>query len=87
MLKFVDMGSKDGTVQKGLQSALRENIPSSEEEEQHKRRESVLELNGYIVQETIGTGAFSNVKVRFLDDTFADMHIKILHCRKPSQRA
>lgn len=63
------MGSKTETLQKGLQSALRENViptVACEEEEQQKRRESVLELNGYIVQETIGNGAFSNVKVRLL---------------------
>lgn len=85
MLKFVDMGSKDGTVQKGLQSALRENIPSSEEEEQHKRRESVLELNGYIVQETIGTGAFSNVKKAFSKSLNHPVAVKIISKQKATK--
>ncbi|EAT33702.1 AAEL014017-PA [Aedes aegypti] len=79
------MGSKDGTVQKGLQSALRENIPSSEEEEQHKRRESVLELNGYIVQETIGTGAFSNVKKAFSKSLNHPVAVKIISKQKATK--
>lgn len=56
------MDSKTNTTQKELQLALRAVSPVSDEDSQ-KRHESVLTNSGYTVQETIGTGAFSNVMV------------------------
>lgn len=82
------MGSKTETLQKGLQSALRENViptVACEEEEQQKRRESVLELNGYIVQETIGNGAFSNVKRAFSKSLNHPVAIKIISKQKATK--
>lgn len=78
------------TTQADLQSALRENVvpvPSaaSDEEEQQKTRSSVLELNGYIVKETIGTGAFSNVKKAFSKTLNRLVAVKIVSKQKATK--
>lgn len=82
------MGSKtETTIQKELHSALRENVAPavSDDEEQQKRRESVLEVNGYIVQETIGTGAFSNVKKAFSKTLNQPVAVKIISKQKATK--
>lgn len=65
---------KTTAIAQELQAALKEDVPtksvaaaaqeSSTSSDEPRRRESVLESNGYEVQKTIGTGAFSSVKVR-----------------------
>ncbi|XP_058814905.1 testis-specific serine/threonine-protein kinase 3-like [Topomyia yanbarensis] len=77
------MGSKTEVTQKELQSALSERRPS--EEDHLKRRESVLESNGYYVKETIGTGAFSVVKKAFSKTHNRSVAIKIVSKQKATK--
>ncbi|XP_058453309.1 testis-specific serine/threonine-protein kinase 3-like [Malaya genurostris] len=78
------MNSKTDIIQKELQSALLEKRPN-EEEDQIKRRESVLEINGYQVKETIGTGAFSIVKKAFSKTHDRSVAIKIVSKQKATK--
>lgn len=50
-----------------------------------KRRESVLESNGYLVQKTIGTGAFSSVKKAFCKTLNQTVAIKIVSKQKATK--
>lgn len=50
-----------------------------------KRRESVLESNGYIVQKTIGTGAFSSVKKAFCKTLKHAVAVKIVSKQKATK--
>lgn len=50
-----------------------------------KRRESVLESNGYLVQKTIGTGAFSSVKKAFSSEMNQTVAIKIVSKQKATK--
>lgn len=79
------MDLRTATTEKDLQSALQEGPARVNDEEQQKRRESVLEMNGYIVQETIGTGAFSNVKKAFSKTLNQLVAVKIISKQKATK--
>lgn len=85
------MDSKTKTTQKQLQSALRTLSPprpppaSSDEDDQHKKHESVLQNSGYTVQETIGTGAFSNVMKAFSRTHQQTVAVKVISKQKASK--
>lgn len=80
------MDLRTATTEKDPQPALL-NTPArvNDEEEQQKRRESVLEMNGYVVQETIGTGAFSNVKKAFSKTLNQLVAVKIISKQKATK--
>lgn len=80
------MDLRTAATEKDLQSALQEGPARvNDDEEQQKRRESVLEMNGYIVQETIGTGAFSNVKKAFSKTLNQLVAVKIISKQKATK--
>lgn len=80
------MDSKTKTTQKELQSALRAVSPASDDDpDQQKRQESVLKKSGYTVQETIGTGAFSNVMKAFSKTHNQTVAVKVISKQKASQ--
>ncbi|XP_039447250.1 testis-specific serine/threonine-protein kinase 3-like [Culex pipiens pallens] len=58
---------------------------TSSSTDEPKRRESVLESNGYEVQKTIGTGAFSSVKKAFCKTLNHTVAIKIVSKQKATK--
>uniref|UniRef100_A0A1Q3FI56 Putative catalytic domain of testis-specific serine/threonine kinase 4 n=1 Tax=Culex tarsalis TaxID=7177 RepID=A0A1Q3FI56_CULTA len=76
-----------------LQAALKEDEQmqdssgqtASSSTDEPKRRESVLESNGYLVQKTIGTGAFSSVKKAFCKTLNHTVAIKIVSKQKATK--
>lgn len=76
------MGSKVEAAQYELDSALQE---KKTETDQPKRRESVLESNGYSVQDIVGTGAFSSVRKAYCRSLKQTVAIKIISKQKATK--
>ncbi|XP_055598776.1 testis-specific serine/threonine-protein kinase 3-like [Uranotaenia lowii] len=79
----MEAASKIDNVQQQLDTVLQEK--ASVEPAQPKRNETVLENNGYQVQGTIGTGAFSSVKKAFSKTLNQNVAIKIISKQKATK--